>query len=423
MSEILYLAHRIPYPPNKGDKIRSWHLLEGLARRFRVHLGTFVDDPDDWQHLPVLREVCGEVCARPLSPRAARLRSLAGLATGRALTLDYYRDAQLHAWVRRLAAERPLTAVFAFSSSMAPYAEALPLRAGGRRIVDFCDVDSDKWRQYAGSHRWPLSWLYAREARLLERAETRCTDLFDTTVVVAEAEARLVRRQAPGSAHKVRVLPNGVDTAYFDPGHAFADPFAGQGPAIVFTGAMDYHPNVDGVCWFAEEILPSVRAAVPGAHFCIVGSNPAEAVRTLARRAGVSVTGRVPDVRPYLARAAAVVAPLRIARGVQNKVLEAMAMARPIVATPNAVQGIEGVTRGELAVAETAGEFAGKVVGALDAAGVACVPAAREFVAGRYAWRAQVETLAQWLDTGPRLSEGPVAGAARMSSPLLEARP
>ncbi len=422
MSEILYLAHRIPYPPNKGDKIRSWHLLEGLARRFRVHLGTFVDDPEDWQYLPVLREVCGEVCARPLSPRVARLRSLAGLAAGRALTLDYYRDAQLQAWVRRLAAERPLAAVFAFSSSMAPYAEALPLPAGGRRIVDFCDVDSDKWRQYAGSHGWPLSWLYAREARLLERAETRCADAFDTTVVVAEAEARLVRRQAPGSAHKVRVLPNGVDTAYFDPGLPFADPFAAQGPAIVFTGAMDYHPNVDGVCWFAEEILPLVRAAVPGAHFCIVGSKPAEAVRALARREGVSVTGRVPDVRPYLARAAAVVAPLRIARGVQNKVLEAMAMARPIVATPNAVQGIEGVTRSELTVAETASEFAAGVARVLDSAGAGCVSAARDFVAHRYAWRAQVETLAQWLDAGPRLPEGFAHEAALMNSPLMGAR-
>jgi len=422
MSEILYLAHRIPYPPNKGDKIRSWHLLEGLAQHFRVHLGTFVDDPDDCQHLPTLREVCGEVCVRPLSPRAARLRSLAGLAAGRALTLDYYRDAQLHAWVRRLAAERPLAGVFVFSSSMAPYGEALPLLTGGRRIVDICDVDSDKWRQYAVSHRWPLSCLYSREARLLERAETRWADAFDTVVVVAEAEARLVRRQAPVAAHKVRVLPNGVDTAYFDPDLPFAVPLAGLGPAIVFTGAMDYHPNVDGVCWFAEEILPTVRAAVPGAHFCIVGSNPTEKVRALARRAGVTVTGRVPDVRPYLAGAAAVVAPLRIARGVQNKVLEAMAMARPIVATPNAVQGIEGVTGRELTVAETAGEFAAAVGRALVDTGVARVPAAREFVAGRCAWRAQVETLAQWLDPGPRLREDVTRGAARITSPLTEAR-
>jgi sugar transferase (PEP-CTERM/EpsH1 system associated) len=220
----------------------------------------------------------------------------------------------------------------------------------------------------------------------------------------------------------VRVLPTGVDTAYFDPGLPYADPFAGQGPAIVFTGAMDYHPNVDGVCWFAEEILPLVRAAVPGAHFCIVGSKPADAVRALARREGVTVTGRVPDVRPYLARAAAVVAPLRIARGVQNKVLEAMAMARPIVATPNAVQGIEGVTPGELTVAETASEFAAGVARVLDSAGAGCVSAARDFVAHRYAWRAQVETLAQWLDAGPRLPEGFAHEAAMMNSPLMGAR-
>jgi sugar transferase (PEP-CTERM/EpsH1 system associated) len=397
MTEILFLSHRIPYPPNKGDKIRSWHWLKGLAERFRVHLGTFVDDPEDWQYVPLLREVCGEVCVRPLSPHVARFRSLSGIVSGRALTISYYQDKALKAWLRRLAAERPLASVFAYSSSMAPYAE---LVAGWRdlpRVVDICDVDSDKWRQYSTKHGWPLNWIYSREARLLERWEARCAGSFDATVVVTEAEARLMRRIAPDSAHRIRVLSNGVDTNYFDPALPHVDPFSRASPTIVFTGALDYRPNVDAVDWFAREILPAVREKVSAANFCIVGSNPTVAVRSLARLEGVTVTGRVPDVRPYLAHAALVVAPLRIARGVQNKVLEALAMARPIVATPNAIQGIEDVTASELTVAEGGAAFAAAVAGKLRAA-VPTVPAAREFVARRYGWRSQVETLADWLD-------------------------
>jgi sugar transferase (PEP-CTERM/EpsH1 system associated) len=416
MSEILFLAHRIPYPPNKGDKIRSWHLLEGLARRFRVHLGTFVDDPDDWQHVAKLREVCGEICVRPLDPRAARLCSLAGLFAGRALTLDYYRDAKLLAWARRLARERSLAGVFAFSSSMAQYAEGLPLMPGARRIVDLCDVDSDKWHQYASSRTWPMSWVYGREARLLAAAERRYVGSFDSTLVIAQTEAEILRRLAPESAERIGILPNGVDVSYFDPNQLFPSPFPADSRSIVFTGAMDYHPNVDGVAWFADQVLPQVQARVPRAQFWIVGSNPTAAVRSLARREGVMVTGKVSDVRPYLAHATVIVAPLRIARGVQNKVLEGLAMARPLVATPNAVQGIEGIGRNELAVASDSREFAAEVVRTLELPPTTRVIAARDFVAKRLTWQARLDELAALLQPGRRM-------ASKMRSVTTDAPP
>jgi sugar transferase (PEP-CTERM/EpsH1 system associated) len=415
MSELLFLAHRIPYPPNKGDKIRSWHLLQGLAQRFRVHLGSFVDDPDDWQHIPVLQQLCGEVCVRPLHLGAARVRSAAALATGSALTLAYYRDDRLADWVRRLARERPLSGVFVFSSSMAQYAESLPMAPGARRVLDVCDVDSDKWRQYANSRPWPMSWVFGREARLLARAERRYVDSFDSTLVIAEPEAEILRAEAPHGARRIGVLPNGVDTGYFDPGQSWPDPFPTGSRPIVFTGAMDYHPNVDGVAWFSREILPLIRARVPDVQFCIVGSNPVAEVRALARLDGVNVTGRVPDVRPYLAHAHVVVAPLRIARGVQNKVLEGLAMARPLVATPNAVQGIDGIGEHELCVAATTEEFSREVIGLLTTAGRGSVGPAREFVTRRFAWDTQLETLAGLLqmDGKSRPAVQPAALGAR----------
>jgi sugar transferase (PEP-CTERM/EpsH1 system associated) len=396
MSEILFLAHRIPYPPNKGDKIRSWHFLRGLSKRFTVHLGTFVDDQDDWQHVGTLREVCGEVCVRPLVPGWARLRSLAGLVRGRALTIDYYRDAQLSAWVRDLARRRPLSGVFVYSSSMAQYASRLALPAGVPRILDLCDVDSDKWRQYAVERTGPLRWLYAREGRLLEGEERRYAGQFDRTLVIADVEAQLMRRIAPEASGRVGVLPNGVDTQYFDSEQDWPCPFPAGSRPVVFTGAMDYHPNVDGVKWFAAEILPLVRAQVPEASFWIVGSNPTDEVRALGRLGDIAVTGRVPDVRPYLAHADVVVAPLRIARGVQNKVLEAMAMARPVVSTPQAAQGL-GASTVALTIGTDAQSFADGVVKILTGPSQGAATEARRLARSHFCWDTNVRMLADLL--------------------------
>jgi polysaccharide biosynthesis protein PslH len=404
MSEILFLAHRVPYPPTKGDKIRSWHLLSGLARRCTVHLGAFVDDPTDWARLDDLRAVCGELCLRPLARRAALTRGVMGLARGAALTTGYYRDRGLAEWARALGRRRRLKAVFAFSSSMAPYALAPEVAIDGPRVVDFCDVDSDKWRQFAAAHAGLVRWMYAREARLLETCERRAALEADATLVSAEPEAALLRRIAPQAARRVRVLANGVDAARFDPAAEWPNPYPAGSRPVVFTGAMDYYANIDAVRWFVDAVLPQVRAAVPQALFAIVGSNPAPAVRALARPGTVLVTGWVEDVRPYLAHAAVVVAPLRIARGVQNKVLEALAMARPLVTTPNAVQGIAGVADAGVRVRDDAGTFAEAVVEQLHADAQPAT-AGRRLVLERYAWQSQVDAVADLLlrrrRTGP----------------------
>jgi polysaccharide biosynthesis protein PslH len=400
MTEILFLAHRIPYPPDKGDKIRSWHLLEGLARRCTVHLATFVDDPADRFHVPALEAVCGEICMRPLPRAAALARGMRGFLTGEPLTTGYYRDRDLLRWVQALAARRPLAAVFVFSSSMAQYADALSLAGNAARVLDLCDVDSDKWRQYAESHAPPLRWLYAREARLLAGIERRAVAEFDATLVVADAEAALLRSIAREGSSRIRVVRNGVDAGYFDPSGEWADPYPAGSRPLVFTGAMDYYANVDAVRWFAEAVLPAVRAAVPDALFAIVGARPAPEVAALARPGTVLVTGRVPDVRPYLAHARVVVAPLRIARGVQNKVLEAMAMARPLVAMSHAVQGIPGAEQAGVVVTDDAAAMARAVVRVLEHPRGA-LPAMRRYVEEDFAWRARIDEVAELMLRAP----------------------
>lgn len=398
--ELLYLVHRIPYPPNKGDKIRSFHLLRHLAQRYRIHLGAFVDDPADWAHGETLRRwVEGELCLLPLSRRRALLRSLTGLVTGRPLTLPYYRDRRMERWVKARLSQGVRRALV-YSSSMAQY--LLPYQEV-HRIIDFVDMDSDKWRQYAGSHPFPLSLLYRREAARLFAFERSVARAFAASLFVSPAEAELFRRQAPESAARVFAISNGVDTEYFSPQASLPSPYPPGEQAVVFTGAMDYWANVDAVCWFAEAVWPALSAAHPAAVFYIVGARPEARVRALAGLPRVVVTGAVADVRPYLAHARLAVAPLRIARGIQNKVLEAMAMARATVVSPQALEGIAARPGEEVAVADGAGEFLSRCAALLADPARAEVLGrrARARVLADYGWDAHLARLDGLLEPAP----------------------
>ena len=380
MEGLLFLAHRIPFPPNKGDKIRSFHLLRHLGARYAIHLGAFVDDPDDWQYRDALKPYCASIKLLPLNPFRARLASLRGLFSGEALTLPYYRNRELQRWATELAEAGMVSRGLAFSSAMAQFMpEGLE-----RCVLDMVDVDSDKWTQYAQTQRGPLAWLYAREGRKLAQWEVRAAQDFDATLLVSTDEAALLQQRAPQARHKIGAFENGVDAGYFSPDRDYPNPYAPEVPGIVFTGAMDYWPNIDAVAWFSERIFPAVRDAIPGAQFTIVGSRPGEAVQVLARQPGVVVTGGVPDVRPYLAHAACAVAPLRIARGVQNKVLEAMAMARPVVASAQAAAGLRAEAGRDFILARGEAEFAQAVTGQLRHP--ASAAQARETILARYDW-------------------------------------
>lgn len=395
MDELLYLVHRIPYPPNKGDKIRSYHLLKHLAQSYKVHVGAFVDDADDWRHAQTLAQLAGgEVKLLPLHPRWATLKSAQGLLSGEPLSVPYYRDARMQHWVDTLLAQRPIARALVFSSSMAQY--LLP-HGQLRRVIDFVDVDSDKWRQYAKKKSWPMSWIYRREARKLFDYERGVTQVFDAGTFVSEAEADLFKQLAPPCANKVFGFSNGVDTDYFSPAHSLSSPYAANEAAVVFTGAMDYWANVDAVTWFAQEVWPAVRRAHPSSRFYIVGSRPTPAVQALAKLDGIVVTGGVPDIRPYIAHAKLAVAPLRIARGIQNKVLEAMAMAKPTLVTPAALEGIAAVPGQEVLLAKDAGTFV-QHIGDIMARGCPDMgKSARERVLRDFSWSRHLHIVDQLL--------------------------
>ncbi len=384
MESLLFLTHRIPYPPNKGDKVRSFNMLKQFARNYRVHLGTFIDDEEDWRYLDEVRAYCGATQFTRLTPRRAKLRSLPALLNGAPLSVPYYHDAGMQRWVDETLRDEDVERVVVFSGAMAQYVCG-PRYRSLRRVVDFVDVDSDKWTQFAASQRWPMSWVYRREGRVLLDYERTVADEFDASVFVSAQEVDLFNKLAP-HARSVLDIHNGVDTDYFSPERAYADPYQGCSEVVVFTGAMDYWANVDAVSGFAHEVWPLVRARHPNARFAIVGARPSVAVQQLASLAGVEVVGAVHDIRPYLAHAALSVAPLRIARGVQNKVLEAMAMAKSVVATPQAADGIRAQVGKELIVAESAAEFSQQVVAVLEQSAPDTARAARERVLQDYSW-------------------------------------
>ena len=353
MANLLYLVHRIPYPPDKGDKVRSFHLLKHLVAQHRVFVGTFVDDPADAVHVEALSKLCAGLHAATLNPLRSRFASLTALASNEPLTLRYYGDHGMRRWVENTLAHEAIDAVVVFSSSMAQYAEGL---TDTPVLVDFVDVDSAKWTAYADQRTWPLSWLYRREGERLLAYERRVAASASRSFFSTEKETQLFVQLAPECAGHVESMNNGVDAQFFSPAVDRTSPFSANETALVFTGAMDYWPNIDAVCWFARELLPELQRLRPGLRFHIVGRSPAPAVRALASEC-VLVTGTVPDVRPYLQHAAVVVAPLRLARGIQNKILEAMAMGRPVVASASCVAALEAQPGSEILAAESAEDF------------------------------------------------------------------
>lgn len=398
--DILFLAHRIPYPPDRGDKIRSWHLLRHLSERARVHLACFADDEADAAHLPALRQALGgrlgevHVEVRKAGKAAAGARAL---IDGRPVSLALFDSFRLRAFVDRLLAGGAVDTVFGFSGQMAQF---VPAGLRQRFVMDLGDVDSAKFAQYAETGAGPMRWIYRREAERLFEFERSTAARADVTTFVSEAEAALFRART--GLPNIRAVSNGIDLAYFDPGAGFARLEAaekGNRPILLFTGQMDYAPNVDAVSFFAEQVLP----LVPGARFVIAGRNPTPAVRKLAGDA-VIVTGAVADIRSWIAAADLVVAPLRIARGIQNKVLEAMAMAKAVVATPAAFEGIEAEAGTELIVAEGADAMAHAVRMLLLApdlaAGIGL--AARRHVVETYSWDQRLAPLDQLVFPGDR---------------------
>ena len=389
---ILCLTHRIPYPPNKGEKIRAYHILRELAGRHEVTLATLVDDAADMAGVPVLQKLVHRVEAVRIDQPGRGLLAARAFLTGGSLSVAHFYSPELQRRVTRLLTGGAFDAVFCSSSPMAEYVFRAQAKAGPglRRFMDLIDIDSLKWTQYARRNPPWKAWLYRYEAWALGRYEQRIARSFDRLYVVSEQEGALFPGGAPAS---LVAMPNGVDLEAFSA--SAVQPHTFPRPTMVFTGVMDYWPNVEGVTWFVQQVLPRIQRAVPDAAFCIVGARPVAAICQLATLPGVSVTGFVQDVRSYVAGAALCVAPLRIARGVQNKVLEAMAMGKAVVTTTQAHEGLRAQAGRDVVVADGEQAFADAVIALLrDPVRAADVGLqARRCVEVGYAWSTHLARL------------------------------
>lgn len=380
-AQVLYLAHRIPHPPDKGDRIRTYHLLRSLSKRADIHLACFADEPVGRSDLEVLARLCRRVGVIPLGGLARRVRILRSLASGRTATEGAFESPAMRTLVAQWCLETPFRSVVASSSGMVQYlqggeAGAIPA------VVDLVDVDSQKWADYGASGRGPMAWLHRLEGRRLAALERSIPGWAHAVTLVSEAEAELFRRS--GNSGPIHPVTNGVDLEAFRP----CNPVAEWDASCVFVGALDYRPNVEGVAWFCLEVWPEVLARRPASRFVIVGRRPSAAVRRLVNLPGVELVGQVPDVRPYLAASAVAVMPLRVARGVQNKVLEALAMGKAVVASPGAVEGIRAEPGVHLLTATSPREWVEAVIRLLDDRGLgrSLGEAGRAYVERAHSW-------------------------------------
>ena len=396
---LLFLCHRIPFPPNKGDKIRSFNILKMLNEHYDIYLACFIDDPYDERYVDELKKYCKVLYYRRQNKLLAKIKGVTAFFTGKPITLPYYYDAKLARWCREIKAQVNITKVFIYSSSMAQFCDHNDF-ADCQRVIDFVDVDSDKWRQYAQKKSGLAKFVFQREYRTLARYEDIICQQFDASLFVSPDEANLFRqRQISAAQPKVSGILNGVDTHFFSPTAQTAkEPLVPQVPFISFTGAMDYWANVDAVLWFVEHVWPKVSKVMPSLKFVIAGGNPTPAVQALAKDPNIIVTGRVYDMRPFIVDAKCVIAPLRIARGIQNKVLEAMSLNRPVVCTSMAMEGINAPASKYCQVIDDADAFAQAVVSLAQPCSPTLVNEQecvnRQWIEQHFTWQATLKPLA-----------------------------
>ena len=398
MKKILFIAHRIPYPPNKGDKIRTFNELRYLSQSHTIDLFCLADQRHDLIHTQALQPFCRKINCHPLNGLAAKSRGITALLTGRPLTSRYFYLKSLQSLIDQALSEESYDAVLCFSSSMAEYifqsGTIRTLPKPPRLVMDFCDVDSDKWGQYAEGSRFPLNHLYLLEQRLLRQYECRIQTEFDRTVLISKDEVALFHSFC-SDLNGLATISNGVDLDFFDDASCPVERTEKTNPVIVFTGAMDYHVNVKGVLWFVKNVWPALRRQIPQIEFYVVGSHPAQEITNLRKEPGVIVTGFVEDIRTYYKRADVCIAPLHMGRGVQNKVLEAMAMSRAVVSTSRANAGIQGISGEHLLVADEAEGFLTAILSLLNEheKRKRLAANARQFVVDHFDWNLNMQKL------------------------------
>jgi sugar transferase (PEP-CTERM/EpsH1 system associated) len=398
---ILLLSHRVPFPPNKGEKIRTFHQLKHLRELgHHIHLFSPYEDKTELAHFNALRESwCASVEATPLKPKAMRL--LRGLVKGQPMSVANFYDKTLQQKFDQFLSGNSVDAIICSASSVAEYifkSTALPtIDKKPLLIMDFMDVDSDKWGQYQQSSSFPMSMVYAREQRLLAEYEKKIVKQFDASYLIAQAEVTLFNQKVMQS-DKVHVMGNGLDTSVFYPPKTKQP---NPAPVFLFTGVMDYKPNEDAVIWFVNTCWPSIITQHPNAKFVIAGMNPSADINQLANDKSIEVTGFVDDILPYYHQADIFVAPFRLARGVQNKVLQAFACALPVISTPMGAEGILCQADQDILIASTPDEFiaqANQLI-AKPALAKSIGQSALHIIKQHYSWQGQLQPLVNLLDS------------------------
>jgi sugar transferase (PEP-CTERM/EpsH1 system associated) len=386
---LLYLTHRVPYPPDKGDRIRNWNILRFLAQRYTVWLGALTDEPISDEQEKVLRQHAARVEIASVG-LGRWIRGFHSLLRGDSISEGIFWSPRLASVLTEWGREVRFHAVLVSASSLVPYLK-LPVFSQTPLIVDLIDVDSQKWLDYAAKAAFPRSRLYALEGRRLRKVEKQLPEWTHVVLVVSESEHEIYRSFTDKG--RIEILRNGVDLEYFHP-----IPTAIE-PVCTFVGALDYLPNVDAACWFAAEIWPRLRAAQPNLTFRLVGRRPTRRVLNLARLGGIDVVGSVPDVRPWVAQSMVIVVPLRIARGVQNKVLEALAMGKACVVSPAAWAGVRAQPDRDLLVADSPDEWVTQVLRVLNEEELRTNlgTAGRRFVETHHSWEACLAPLERLL--------------------------
>jgi sugar transferase (PEP-CTERM/EpsH1 system associated) len=392
---VLFLTHRLPYAPNRGDRIRAFHIVRSLATQVELDLVSLVHDRNELDQADAVRRLGVRVVACPVPRLRNHLNALVGLTGERPVTHSLLNAPGVISSITTLVNQRPPDVVLAYCSSMARFAMQPPL-SQIPLVLDLVDVDSGKWSALAARASWPKRWLYERESRCLARFEYLAATRADATLVVNQRESEAIQRLAPRAS--IQVLPVGIDRAELQPRSAPAEQ-----PRVVFCGVMNYAPNVEGVLWFEREVWPLIRASRPDARFIVVGASPAAAIRRLASpRRGIEVTGTVSDVRPYLWDAAVSVAPLMIARGVQTKVLEALAAGLPVVVTSPVSSGLPHAVAPACRVADSPEAFAQQTLSLLRLSGAERRAMAAQAVGWRLDWETQLAPLHAILSQAAR---------------------
>jgi sugar transferase (PEP-CTERM/EpsH1 system associated) len=359
--KILIIAQRCPYPPNKGEKIRTFHQLKYFNEcGHDVILASPYEDDSEQKYFDELKKHhCFKVISTKLSAKPVRL--ISGVLKNKALSISNFYSANLQSKIDDILASQEINVIFCSASSVSEYIFRSKVYAKLNQplklIMDFMDVDSDKWAQYEKSHQWPLSAVYSRESRLIAAAEANIVKTFDHCLLITQTEVDLFQ-SIHGNVKNLTAIENGLDTNMFYPP---ANSRQTVNPYFLFAGVMDYAPNIDAVMWFIDLVWPDVKKKWPNAKFCIAGMNPTEKIKKLQLKEGIEVTGFVDDIKPFFDKANIFIAPFRIARGVQNKILQAFACGLPVIATSMGAEGIRYNTEIDILLADTPEQYIDKI--------------------------------------------------------------